>query len=297
MTSARNANSHLRPLCGLLAGVVLAACLTACGQEQCATQETLSVMSFNIGDCCGSHPTLDDLLAAFGGRDMPDVLLLQEFRQAKDDEALARVAKALGYDHAAWVLDGLYTRAKLATMSRYPIVRRQLVPMPSSKLKRVALVTFLQVDGVQVLAANVHFDHIPKKRRASGDVRWSLPQAANILADEMLSETTRSRMAQELVDWLATQQADAVIVGGDLNTIPQSKAVRILAGTLDDVLWSTPDYLRGTYRKIDGPVSPRVDFIFHSAGLTPREAAVGDIILGDHLPVSAVFGLCTPQAP
>jgi endonuclease/exonuclease/phosphatase (EEP) superfamily protein YafD len=81
-----------------------------------------------------------------------------------------------------------------------------------------------------------------------------------------------------------------VIVGGDFNTVPYSKAIRRMGTVFEDALWHTPDYLTGSYIKSTLPVDPRLDFLFYSKDLECLGASVVRRSAGDHYPVRAVFG-------
>jgi len=82
-----------------------------------------------------------------------------------------------------------------------------------------------------------------------------------------------------------------IIIAGDFNTIPFSKAIRKMGKKYNDALWPSFDYLTGSYNKLSLPIKPRIDYIFHSQGLERITASVIKESAGDHYPVRAVFDL------
>jgi len=90
---------------------------------------------------------------------------------------------------------------------------------------------------------------------------------------------------------MSAKSSDHVIIGGDFNTVPFSKAIRKMGKIYDDALWPSFDYLTGSYNKFSLPIKPRIDYIFHSPGLKCNTASVIKESAGDHYPIRAVFDL------
>ena len=61
-----------------------------------------------------------------------------------------------------------------------------------------------------------------------------------------------------------------VILGGDFNTFPGSRAIRVMDRHFQDALWPGLDYLTGTYFKIDFPLRPRYRLYFSFGGVIHR---------------------------
>ena len=61
---------------------------------------------------------------------------------------------------------------------------------------------------------------------------------------------------------------------GDFNTVPFSTAIRAMGRLYDDALRFTADYFTGTYTMVAFPVKPRIDYLFHSAGIEVLAASV-----------------------
>ena len=92
-------------------------------------------------------------------------------------------------------------------------------------------------------------------------------------------------------DPIESREFQHVIIGGDFNTVPFSKAIRKMGKIYDDALWPSVDYLTGSYNKLSLPIKPRIDYIFHSPDLKRITASVIKESAGDHYPVRAVFDL------
>ncbi|MCA1793217.1 MAG: endonuclease/exonuclease/phosphatase family protein [Desulfobacteraceae bacterium] len=109
-----------------------------------------------------------------------------------------------------------------------------------------------------------------------------------IYGEKQAGELARA-LGRELIDWLDRRGNPRVIVGGDFNTIPFSRAVRTMGSRFRDTLWPFLQYLGGTYRRLSFPVSPRIDYLFYGQGLTCMSSRIGRHSAGDHYPVLAEF--------
>ena len=58
-----------------------------------------------------------------------------------------------------------------------------------------------------------------------------------------------------------------------------------------DALWPTTSYFTGTYKDLDYPFKPRIDFLFHSPAIKRHRADVIKKGPSDHYPVTAIFKL------
>jgi len=50
-------------------------------------------------------------------------------------------------------------------------------------------------------------------------------------------ETTRGRSVDEYLEWIGSEGAEKVIIGGDFNTVFYSRAIRKMGAVFEDVLW------------------------------------------------------------
>ena len=141
------------------------------------------------------------------------------------------------------------------------------------------------VKKVQVV--NVHMDRIDSVIMKDKKVDVNLGFLLRFAKNEIWGDSVRSQSAQELMQWLGGKKADHVILGGDFNSVPFSKAIRIIGTRFDDALWPSFKYLSGTYKRLNFPVAPRIDFLFLSSNIQCRKASVLPLSPGDHFPVRA----------
>ena len=221
-----------------------------------------------------------------GNEDVPDLLLLQE---VPGEKLAAELAENLG------LANHLYSSYKpggkgnygMAIMSRYPLMKPEML-----HLHRYATFTAeMIVEGESYRIGSVHLERIKPIliNKSSAELSWK--DALRLLKTEIVEDTPRSRGIDELLSWLSSHKSDHVIIAGDFNTIPFSKAIRKMGKIYDDALWPSFDYLTGSYNKLSLPIKPRIDYIFHSPDLKCDTASIIKEGLGDHYPVRAVFDL------
>lgn len=269
-----------------IAGAGIAACRTPGGCTD-SSPATLSVMSFNVGDCNWVFPTAAKISGVISAAGAPEILLLQEVRGEKQIGELLHI---LEYPYHAAVPYKRQERSYLAIFSRYPLEQVEYLYFQSSRDGSGALSSIVRYGDLAVLVCSVHLDQIPSKtRQKNGYVDQTVEHTAHQLEREILDDTERSRSTNELIAWIQRKGQQSVIIGGDFNTIPFSKPIRAMNAAFDDALWPSRDYFSGTYVKIKSPLLPRVDYIFHSADLRVRNPAVIKNSPGDHYPVRADF--------
>lgn len=253
--------------------------------------ESFTVMSFNIGDSDYEFPSASAVAKVVRQAGVPDVLLLQELRGTG---RLDKLKYLLGYEYALVMPYKHTDEINLAVLSRYPIVDSARLYFTDSAVGSGAVGGLVRVNGRPVFVASAHLDQIMNKRRdAKGYVKENEERTARMLKHEIMDDNVRARQASELAAWIKRQGCANVVVGGDFNTVPFSKAARIMGRDFDDALWPSCDYFSGTYFKVSSGVLPRVDFIFVSENLRATNGRVVRSSPGDHFPVSAQ--VCLPS--
>lgn len=263
------------------------ACLIGCGSAPAG--ERLSVMTCNLGNSGGPLPTAAQIAALIAAAEPPDVLLLQDAPWRVKFEDLARI---LGYPY---VLSGrkLHPPCHLGILSRQPLSRVEMLTFPSKLQRPAAVCARVTVGDREVRVCTVHLPSLSWLLRQDGS-RRNVP---SILLRELFGETPRTQAIDDLLEWLDARRFDRTIVGGDFNTFFPSQGIRAMDRRFDDALWPSWDFFEGTYRKLDFPLKPRIDFLFHTANIEVREARVIRRTAGDHYPVRAVFVLPTEASP
>jgi endonuclease/exonuclease/phosphatase family metal-dependent hydrolase len=181
--------------------------------------------------------------------------------------------------------------AGIAILSKKNLSNEDQIYFKDSELGGGALTADIIVGNKNVQVVNVHLDSIRPITISEGKVTVNFRSILKFLKKEMWGDSVRSRSARELVQWLGEKKAVNVIMGGDFNTVPFSKTIRIIESVFDDALWPSFDYFTGTYKKLNFPVSPRIDFLFFSPNLYCRDASILPMSPGDHLPVRANIGV------
>lgn len=238
----------------------------------------LTVMTYNIHHGAGIDGVLDlERIAVLIEKSGADVIGLQEVDRHWD-------VRSNWEDQPAWFAQRLkmhYAYAAnldlppvnpgeprrqygTAILSKYPIKNftNTLLPLYPTGEQRGLAVASIKVRGVDLRFANTHL-------------------TSNNNAE-------RLEQAHKVVELLGTSKVPTVLVG-DLNATPDAPEIKTLTAVLNDT-WTEVGVGPGYTIEADNPTK-RIDFQLHSAGLTPRSAAVPVTPASDHLPVVATFTL------
>ena len=256
---------------------LLVACLASCataGQATGAPAE-LRVLVFNIfaGKDTGGVSNLERVAALVRSTDA-DIVLLQEVdsvtRRSGGVDQPAVLASLTGYDAAfGSSLDYQGGEYGIAILSRWPIVRDSMVPLPISPPQaraggryepRGALVVEIDAPGGRLSVINTHLD-------ASGEDHYRRQELATLLR---LAE-------QELA------AGASLLIGGDFNSRPDSEVIRrATAGGWRD-LWSVcGEPGEGNTYPAHAPVR-RIDYLFAASTATCSSASTVGAGVSDHL--------------
>jgi endonuclease/exonuclease/phosphatase family metal-dependent hydrolase len=279
----------LNRLCIILSLLVVAGIALYLSSDRCTSSAPRSfrVMSFNVGDCNWVFPSAEKISRIISDAGPPEILLLQEVRGEKQVGQLLHILK---YPYHAAIPYKRQERSYLAIFSMYPLEQVEHLYFQSSREGSGALSGIVRYGGRTVFIYSIHLDQIPSKSRLeNGYIDQTVEHTASQLKTEIFDDTIRSRSANELISWIQGKGQQALIIGGDFNTIPFSTAIRAMNASFDDALWPSKDYFTGTYFKIKSPLLPRVDYIFHSADLCVSNPEVIRKSPGDHYPVRATF--------
>ncbi|WP_433444162.1 endonuclease/exonuclease/phosphatase family protein [Nonomuraea sp. CA-141351] len=82
---------------------------------------------------------------------------------------------------------------------------------------------------------------------------------------------------------LVVQREEPVVLTGDLNARPDAPEIHALSETLTDT-WTRAGTGDGYTHPATGPTA-RIDYVFTSAGVQAKVAAVGTSDASDHLPL------------
>jgi len=151
-----------------------------------------------------------------------------------------------------------------ALLTRFPVRewRNQHYRMLREGEQRGLLEVELDVNGRRLLVLNTHLDFRP-------DDAERLSNVAEILARTKSSD------------------ADAVVVCGDFNSLPESPTHAAMKAAFQDA-WEAAGVGDGFTYSSDRPVR-RIDYVFHTPGLAPVRAWVPSSLASDHLPLIVEF--------
>lgn len=272
-----------------LISFLVIALLPACDHNP-HTGPVLTVMTYNVGDYKLPAPTTAQVAEIIRMNGVPDLLLVQNMPWGIKIKDLARELKLPHF------VSGRETnyRNNLGILSKLPLSNSDAIRFKlDTNLNSPAsfLCAETQINLKTVVVCSLQLESLSpqiRKMEEDGDFFFGV---LDILRKEIFQETARSRNAQKFLGWIKSKQYDEIIIGGDFNTFPLSKTIRIMNNRFDDALWPSLAYFTGTYTKVQFPVKPRIDFIFHSEGLNSTKAEIIQETAGDHYPVRADLGM------
>lgn len=172
-----------------------------------APPTTIDVATVNLWGANGPARARMDDLASWLGRERPDIVLLQEVEQLDGRDQADWLAGAAGYDHVDGIRvgEGSEDGEGLTVLSRHP-----LMPLPP------------------VLLPEAPSDHPRGLQQADVETPAGTVRIANThLAWQLDATPARADQAQTIAQTLQDPGL-SVLLGGDLNDVPGSPALRIL---------------------------------------------------------------------
>lgn len=251
-------------------------------QEAAKRLTPLEVMTCNIGDL-GMYKILskEEVVDFFKLCGVPDILLLQEVRM--ESEA-GYISDKLGLTHFVFLND-FQGKHGMAILSRFPFSNPDHIYFKTSKYGYGAVAVDAKVGDKTIQLVSVHMDRIDSVTMKDKKIAVNLGFLWEFAKNEFLEDSVRSQSAEQLIQWIDGKKAANVVIGGDFNSVPFSKTIRTMESRFDDAMWPSLQYLTGTYRRVDFPVAPKVDYLFLSPNLYRRDSAVVPLSPGDHFPV------------
>ncbi len=267
----------MRNLIALAVLAVLSGVSFACASTGVATREPdeLRVLVLNIfaGKDAAGAPNLDRV-AALVRASGADIALLQEVdvgtRRSGGVDQPAVLASLTGFDAAfGSTLDYQGGKYGIAILSRWPIMRDSMIPLPISPPQaraggayepRGALLAVIETPAGPLVILNTHLD-------ASGDDRYRLQELATLV------RTAESQRG------LGTP----LLIGGDFNSRPDSEVIRrALASGWRDLWAECGGGREGNTYPAHAPVR-RIDYLFVADAGTCSDARVLGEGISDHL--------------
>ncbi len=231
----------------------------------------------------------------------PDILVLQEFWNAKDPQGdssiIELIQKHMGFKYVSFVAL-IPTRYGMAIFSKFPIVNSGRVTDLNQKARNGAAYADLKMYGETLRIYNLHLESYqlsPAQRRAIYDdelgqekltfrTGWSISKT---LAKTWYRQQEQvQQICKHIQDSIVAPKS--VIICGDLNNPPYNYIYRAVRGSLQDAFLERGSGWGTTYGK--GLGAFRIDYIFVSQTLliTQFETLIS-CYQTDHKPVMARF--------
>jgi endonuclease/exonuclease/phosphatase (EEP) superfamily protein YafD len=243
---------------------------------------TLVITTHNIGDAPGHQTPSVEQVARNLSRDPSHVYLLQEVLRPEVHQGLLDSLNRLTGRH----YHGLHASSlNLTVLSVYPVTLLETIRGGGPGERWMALLATVEGPKGSFVVANVHLTPVRKRRDEEGYARTRIFSAARMVLRETLRETPRSKAAGDLVERLAAITGP-IVIGGDFNTIPSSRAIRTVRRHYLDAV-ARAGNRSGTYRRVTSRIRPRIDYLFFSSHFYLLEADVSEVTAGDHYPVVA----------
>jgi endonuclease/exonuclease/phosphatase family metal-dependent hydrolase len=241
-------------------------------------------MSYNMGDVAAPTVPVERIADVIGSVAWCDLYVLQEVKSSEQMQALlSELRSRSGVDYRS-----VYSRrVRIALVSRFPVASPRTISPQASCPWCGALSAQVDLPGGRTTVVGVHLDAIAKPRDERGHVKLGFFRAIGLIAKEVVGRTPRSEGIREVLREVRGERR--LVMAGDFNTIPFSRAIRLVERYYQDVLEEQPHYLKGSYWKVDMPIMPRVDFIFHGDVFRVEEAFVLPRSAGDHYPIVATL--------
>ena len=230
-----------------------------------------TVVSYNIRHGQGMDGKLDlDRTADVLKKLSPDFVCLQEVdNKARRSDSVDQpefLAKKLGMNPAfGKFMDYDGGQYGLAILSKYPILKSEVIELPRGNEPRVALTTLIQIpNGEKITLVNLHFDWVK-------------------------DDKFRYAQAEKLKEHLDRLQTPYLLLG-DFNDQTGSRTLELLSGNAVEAF--KPTSSRFTFPSNEPEIE--IDFIF--GGPKNRwefleTMVVQEIMASDHRPIRAAFRL------
>jgi endonuclease/exonuclease/phosphatase (EEP) superfamily protein YafD len=242
----------------------------------------LRVMSFNVNTFHSEAGGKSrELVSSLLMHHQPQIVCLQEVVLTSRGSSLEEFARINGYPYN--LVHEQYIPGKgvgIAVLSYFPILRDTVFKVGLESDERYAQAMVLAIGDREVTVINTHF---------SNRDHWAVDGVMRALQQEYFSENLRTLQAQSVVrfldsDWVAD---NPLLLAGDLNTLPYSRAWRQLRSRLRGTA-SLGDMMEPTY-KVEYQV--HIDYIFTNKSLVKIDYQILPTVASDHNPLLVTLGV------
>lgn len=245
-------------------------------RNEMAPEHSIKIMTYNIGSIKNTSKHVE-VLADIIKRESPDIVLLQEAYHSLAEKLTKRL-------HFKMLSIPGEKQQHVRILSRYPLQMAATTKLDAYDGSGQNVVCAeVETKIGELLVCSVYLTSI--RSELDKDTRHNSVKLAMISLKELFADSSRSKGAEELTDWLAKMDYHHAVIGGDFNSLFLSRALRTIRKTFRDSSWFTPSLFAGSH-KVEGLHLPvKVDYIFLSDGLSSSGTEIIKEGPGDHYPV------------
>ena len=266
-------------------------------KKQQDTDPTFSLVSYNVRlfdlyNWSNNKETRDKILSFFK-EENPEIIGFQEFYydQTKRFNTLDTLVKFLDAKniHTAFstTVRGVY-HFGIATMSKYPIVKRGEIKFRNTK--NLCIYSDIKIGNDTVRVFNSHLESIhlqPENYRYIDSIEIlndsnQFAGARDIMKRIKYAYQKRAGQAN-IISQHIKKSPYPVIVCGDFNDTPVSYTYRKIRGSLKDAFIESGTGFGLTYNR--GFPALRIDYIFHSEKIISSDFRIEKVNFSDHFPL------------
>lgn len=235
-------------------------------------KDTLIVMTYNIHHGRGIDGKVDiNRIADILIESKADIVALQEVDIYTERSGKIDIVKILsektGLEFTAFGKNLEFEGGEYgnAILSRYPIEKEENIHYKNiSGEQRGVQASIIKIDQEPVLFLNTHLDHTDN--------------------DDSERVLYAERIRDEIIP---SYDQHTIILSGDLNNVPGSEMYQIINRRLKDA-WIEAGTGEGFTIPVQNP-NRRIDYIFYTGNIMPKEAKVIQTGASDHLPLVVKF--------
>ncbi len=211
----------------------------------------------------------------------PDILLLQEHRDFAGSPSDLDIRETLGLKHYVFFNYGDASLVHgMAIYSRFPIEDTQQIKLrPQWDDRSLGLAKININDRI----LNVGVVHFPNKDMR--DENLNVKISTMFLLKEIFGKNIRTKQAKHLVEVTQDLHNSPLVIGGDFNAVPFSRAWRLMHGAFVDAFPITKMFNGTRSVKPGSDFEVKIDHFFHTKSVESIESSVGYKQGSDHRPI------------
>ena len=240
---------------------------------------SFNVRLFNVYDWIKDEGIKEEIVS-FINQSNSSIVCLQEFYAPN-------ILPSIKYPHSHIGLQKKRSHWRMATYSKYPIIKKGTVSISGENINNVCIYSDILLSEDTVRVYNIHLASNTFENRDYQFIENpSVEGAENIfkrLKKSFITRTTEVNSIKKHLD----QSPYPIIVCGDFNDTPLSYAYHQLSQELDDAFVKTGYGFGRTYNGKFPAL--RIDYILMSPEFKINNYKTLDVELSDHFPISVSF--------